>query len=119
MSAPLFGAWLTIQGILFISILAAVLSGIIFLNIWYLVLAIGLFAIHIGGCLLATAVWELLNLIGQETVRIRIDRNLHLPARLQLPLRLPRLLQTRSRCPQTRREDRRLQSQSYSNTPSQ
>lgn len=73
MGVSLFRVWLTIQGILFISIVATTLSGIIFLNPWYFVLAVGLFVVHIGGCMVATAVWELLNLIGHETVTIRID----------------------------------------------
>jgi hypothetical protein len=73
MSVSLFRAWLTIQGILFILIVATLLVGIIFLNPWYFFLGIGLLALHIWGCMGGTAVWELFNLLGHETATFPID----------------------------------------------
>jgi hypothetical protein len=73
MGVSLFRVWLTIQGILFALIVATLLAGIIFLHPRYFALAVGLFVFHIGGCMVATALWELLNLIGHDTATIRID----------------------------------------------
>jgi hypothetical protein len=39
----------------------------------YLFVAIGLLALHIGGCLWGTAIWELMNIFGHETVSISVD----------------------------------------------
>ncbi len=56
------------------SIVLALMSSLVFLNPRYMLLAIGLLALHISGCFLGTAIWEVMNILGQETVSIRVDK---------------------------------------------
>lgn len=72
MTVNVYRVWLTIQGLLFISIVASLITGIIFLNPQYLILSAGLFALHVWGCMGGTAVWELFNLLGHETATFHI-----------------------------------------------
>ena len=48
-------------------------AGLIFLNYWYIMFAVGLFAFHLWGCMWGTAIWELMNLLGYETTIININ----------------------------------------------
>lgn len=73
MGVTVYRIWLTIQGFLFVAIIVALVAGLIFLSPWSLVLAGGLFVIHVFGCIGGTAVWELMNLFGHETATFRVE----------------------------------------------
>jgi hypothetical protein len=73
MGVTVYRIWLTIQGVLLAAIILAIVAGLILLSPWSLVLAVGLFALHILGCIGATAVWELMNLFGHETATFRVE----------------------------------------------
>lgn len=47
--------------------------GIVFLETIYLLIAVGFFFMHVFGCMVGTAVWELMNLFGRETVTFHIE----------------------------------------------
>ena len=74
MGTTTYRVWLTLQGILTASIALALISSLVFLNPWYMLLAIGLLALHLWGCMWGTAIWELMNIIGHETVLIGVDK---------------------------------------------
>jgi hypothetical protein len=73
MTVTVYRVWLTVQGLLFISIVVSLIAGIIFLSPQYLILAAILFALHVWGCMGGTAVWELFNLLGHETASFHIN----------------------------------------------
>jgi hypothetical protein len=73
MSVSIFRIWLAIQGLLLAFSIIFVFAGILFLSLRYLLLALGLFALHVWGCMGGTAVWELFNLLGHETATLRVD----------------------------------------------
>jgi hypothetical protein len=73
MGPKVYRIWLTLQGIISASITLSFLSGLLFLDIRYILLAIGLLALHIIGCTLGTSVWELMNLLGHDSVSFNVD----------------------------------------------
>ena len=68
-----YRVWLTIQTILTASIILTLSLSLVRMSLLYLFVAIGLLTLHIGGCLWGTAIWELMNIFGHETVSISID----------------------------------------------
>jgi hypothetical protein len=73
MSVSIFRVWLAIQGLLLTFSIIFVITGILFLSLRYILLSLGLFALHVWGCMGGTAVWELFNLLGHETATFRVD----------------------------------------------
>ena len=74
MGVKTYRVWLSIQGILTASIVLALISSLVFLNLWYVLIALGLLVVHILGCMWGTAIWELMNIFGHETVMISVDK---------------------------------------------
>jgi hypothetical protein len=44
------------------------------MNPWYILITIVLLALHLWGCMWGTAIWELMNIFGHETVLIRVEK---------------------------------------------
>jgi len=60
----------------------------------YIMLSIGIFFIHVVGCLLGTSIWEIMNVVGHETVSIKFNEVMEVKrgkewARNALWLRIP------------------------------
>lgn len=68
-----YSVWLTIQTLLTASVILTLSLSLVRMSPLYLFVAIGLLALHIGGCLWGTAIWELMNIFGHETVSISVD----------------------------------------------
>ena len=69
----LFRLWLLFQGCLFILTMLTLVAGLVFLETLYSLIAVSFFFLHVFGCMLGTAIWELMNLFGHESATFHIE----------------------------------------------